>query len=226
VTVDIIPRRDWCNIAPNGTPHRMQLPAPRVWLHHGAGGSSTIATANSYARYHIATNGWQDIGYSFVIAEGKVLEGRGAGRVGAHTHGDNSRSHVICMAGNYQNAVPADRDLDALRWLLSHGAERGWWASPKLTGGHRDAPGASTACPGSALHRLIPTINAAPEGTMTPAQEQKLDRLLTEVAWIKRALGSRYEPGSQGGDEQLTVGHDLLVTRRQTASAGGTTVIS
>jgi hypothetical protein len=137
----------------------MPVRQPAVWLHHGASGSSSVATANAYARHHIVTNRWADVGYSWLIAGGQVLEGRGPGREGAHTAGHNGRSYGICLAGNYHMTPPAARDLDALRWLLSHGVERGWWDRPHVTGGHRDAPGASTACPGDALNQAIPTIN-------------------------------------------------------------------
>lgn len=161
----IVPRSEWAgDLRPRGTPSRIATPTPRLWLHHGASGSSTVATARAYIRWHINNNGWLDGGYSFIIAAGQVLELRGAGRQGAHTGGDNSGSHGICLAGDYSSRTPASRDVDALVWLVAHGAARGWWASPRFTGGHRDSPGGKrtrTTCPGGALHRRIPTINAA-----------------------------------------------------------------
>lgn len=162
--VDVIPRRSWCDLPPARQAPTIALPAPRVWLHHGAVGTSSIATAVGYVRHHLG-RGWLDVGYSFLIADGKVLEGRGAGRQGAHTAGDNSRSHGICIVGDYSRTDPSDRDLAALVALLRHGHARGWWPSAQLTGGHRDAPGASTACPGARLHRAIDTINARAAGT-------------------------------------------------------------
>ena len=176
--MNIVARNDWAGDIPAaGTPGRILLPAPRVWLHHGAAGSSTIATARSYARYHIENRGWLDVGYSFVVAEGKVLEGRGAGRQGAHTAGQNTTSHGICIAGEYTSRPPSDEDLDALRWLLAHGAEQGWWPTAQLTGGHRDAPGASTACPGDALYALVPQINGSPAGDIVRTLRLTFPRL-------------------------------------------------
>ena len=185
----VVPYSEWCPVTPAGTPGRIPLPAPRVWLHHGAAGTSTVRTAIGYARYHIETRGWLAIGYSHLIAEGKVLEGRGAGRQGAHTLGENDTSHGIAMVGDYTSHPPSDRDLDALRWLLSHGHEQGWWPTPQLTGGHRDAPGATTSCPGDALHTLIPQINGQPaEDTMTPGQEAKLDAIASMLEHLDGRL--------------------------------------
>ena len=181
--MNIVPRNEWAGgIRPNGTPSPIPTPAPRLWLHHGAAGSSTVATARGYARFHIRTRGWSDVGYSFLVAEGKVLEGRGAGRQGAHTRNDNRESHGIVLCGDYSRTAPAQRDLDALRWLLSFGHARGWWPSPTFTGGHRDAPGSSTTCPGDRLHRLIPDINAQPGTTSPPEPEDDMARsMLTRI---------------------------------------------
>lgn len=167
--MEIVPRSEWAHRPPRAAPVRIPDRLPRRWLHHGAGGSSSIATARAYLNHHLDGNGWNDIGYSWLIAEGKVLEGRGVGRQGAHTRGDNASSYGICMVGNYSSSPPADRDLDALVWLLRHGHAQGWFTAPGFTGGHRDAPGASTTCPGSALWAQIGPINArAQEDDMTP----------------------------------------------------------
>ena len=171
MSIEIVARDAWCDTPRTAEPPAIRLPAPRVWLHHGASGSSSADTARSYARFHIRDRGYFDIGYSFLIAGGRVLEGRGAGRAGAHTRGDNAASHGICVVGDYRSRVPSGGDLDALIWLLRHGAEQGWWPTPALTGGHRDAPGASTLCPGDGLYRLIPDINRRALGTPKPEPE-------------------------------------------------------
>jgi len=173
----IVPRSEWCSIRARGTPTRMALPSPELYLHHGAAGTSSLRTAIGYVRYHIEQRGWRDVGYQFLIAEGKVLEGRGAGVIGAHVQGRNSVSQGVCMVGEYTSHPPSDEDLDALRWLLAHGAEQGWWPTAQLTGGHRDAPGASTACPGDALYALVPQINGSPAGDIVRTLRLTFPRL-------------------------------------------------
>jgi hypothetical protein len=184
--VTIVPRSGWCTVPRRSVPSVIPARQNTVWLHHGASGTSTVATANAYTRWHIHNNGWADIGYSWLVAGGKVLEGRGPGRAGAHTQGQNLTSYGVCMVGDYTRLGPSPADLDALVWLLRHGVERGWWGQPRLAGGHTDAPGADTDCPGAGLYPLIGTVNRLaatppPEDVMTPAQEAKLDRLIAAI---------------------------------------------
>jgi hypothetical protein len=185
--VNIVPYRQWSDVTPRGTPSAIRLPAPRLWLHHGASGTSTVATARAYARFHIVTQGWTHVGYSFLVAGGQVLEGRGPGRAGAHTAGDNTGSHGICLVGDYTNRTPAPADLDALRWLLLHGHAQGWWPTPTFTGGHRDAPGASTSCPGTRLWPLIPSLNSRPTPAPPVVEE---DEMAEAVEGIQRTLNA------------------------------------
>ena len=213
---DLLARHQWAHRPPSRTPASIAVRQPRIWLHHGAAGASLISTARSYLDYHLDKRRWADVGYSWLIAEGKVLEGRGPGRAGAHTHGDNSSSYGICMVGNFQGSLPADRDLDALVWLLRHGVSRGWWSRPTLTGGHRDAPGASTSCPGVAMWRHIPTVNrmaASPveEDQMNADQDARLKRVETQLAGLGAAVAELSTIAadlsrSVGG---RMVGHDL-----------------
>jgi hypothetical protein len=195
--VNIVPRDEWCDTPPAGTPPAIRLPAPEVWLHHGASGSSTADTARAYARFHIRDRGYLDVGYSFIIASGRVLEGRGPGVQGAHTATRNAVSHGICIAGDYTSRTPSGADLDALTALLRHGATEGWWPSPELSGGHRDAPGATTRCPGNGLHPLIARINRdakEDDVALTAEQERALamiPKLAADIDTIKTNVGSR-----------------------------------
>jgi hypothetical protein len=48
--------------------------------------------------------------------------------------------------------------------LLQHGREAGWWRRARLDGGHQQAPGAQTACPGRHAMAVIPRINQLATG--------------------------------------------------------------
>jgi hypothetical protein len=124
------------------------------------------------------TRGWNDIAYSFLINhEGTIYEGRGAGIAGGHTQGHNTISHAICLMGNYDNDTPTVAAMRSIVELARHGHVEGWWREG-FTGGHRDASGASTSCPGRNLHSQISTLNQSinlQEENMPLTDQEKQD---------------------------------------------------
>ena len=211
--MEIVPFRQW---AGQDLPALRSIPTPTgdVWLHHGASGASSLATIRAYLRHHVNTNGWATIGYSFLIAGGVVYEGRGPGRQGAHTRGQNRTSHGIVIAGDYSARPPSDADLDALVALLRHGHQQRWWRHPHITGGHRNAPGASTTCPGSRLHAAIPDINR--RARLTPDQGDTMNERDRKLLADTAAAVSRIEQTLEGRN----VGDDLARLRRSVRQIG------
>lgn len=101
------------------------------------------------------------ISYQFPITPaGLVFEGVSVNRVGAAIANHNTPSANIVWVGNYDVNNPPRPMLEATDWLLHHGVAREWWRSPRVVGGHRDAPGAQTACPGRYAHALLNRLNA------------------------------------------------------------------
>lgn len=101
------------------------------------------------------------ISYQFpVTPAGLVFEGVGVDRIGAAITNYNTPTANIVLVGNYDTATPPRPMLEAVDWLLHHGVARGWWRKPVVAGGHRDAPGASTACPGRHAYALLGDLNA------------------------------------------------------------------
>ena len=98
-------------------------------VHHTAGTNSyTRAQAAAIVRgievYHVQGNGWNDIGYNFLVDRfGTVYEGRGGGVdrnvIGAHAEGFNTGTAGIALLGNYTSAVPPLAQQNALATLLA-----------------------------------------------------------------------------------------------------------
>jgi peptidoglycan hydrolase-like protein with peptidoglycan-binding domain len=134
-------------------------------------------------------------GFSYqhaITPVGLVFEGCGIGRVGSAIAGYNTPSWNIVLVGNYQHKAPPKAMLQALTWLLHHGADQGWIDAPRLTGGHRDAPGAATACPGAKAHALIDDVNAgryAGAVKPSPQEEYDMDRIDLRQAHEKAVRG-------------------------------------
>ena len=156
-------------------------------VHHTAGSNAytraqSAAIVRAIQLYHVRGNGWNDIGYNFLVDKyGQVFEGRfgGAERnvVGAHAEGFNSGSVGVALLGTYSSAQPSAQAITAianlLAWRLDVGhvdpLSRLSWISggnarfPSGTpvplaavAGHRDT--GPTSCPGNALYRQLPAI--------------------------------------------------------------------
>ena len=147
------------------------LPVGEVYLHHSVTVAPDLlppfddddAAVRTLEQIGEARFG-RGISYTFVVTPvGRVYEGHGIARVGAHTRGRNSISRAVCLVGNYELAVPSPAMVTAVVKLLQYGHAQGWWTRARLTGGHRDAPGASTACPGRHAMAAIPEINRRAE---------------------------------------------------------------
>ena len=156
-------------------------------IHHTAGANTyTAAQSAAIVRaiqvYHVQGNGWNDLGYNFLVDKyGQVFEGRygGAERnvVGAHAEGFNTGSVGIALLGTYGDARPTAKALEAIEALLawrldvahvdplsrlswvSGGNARFPSGTPVPLGAvsaHRDT--GPTTCPGNALYAQLPAI--------------------------------------------------------------------
>jgi hypothetical protein len=153
-------------------------------------------TANNYSRaqapaailavcrFHRNTNGWNDIGYNFVVDRfGRIWEGRAGGVdeavMGSHAQGYNSQTTGISNLGTFTSVPQTDAAIGAMarliRWKLSnHGVPS--FGTARLTSaggpsarygygdtrrfprvmGHRDT--GATACPGEQLYYQLPEL--------------------------------------------------------------------
>src|SRR4051794_31702404 len=98
-------------------------------VHHTAGTNAyTPAQAAAIVRgieiYHVKGNGWNDIGYNFLVDRfGNVYEGRYGGVqqnvIGAHAEGFNTGTVGVALIGNFQAATPTPVQQTALVNLLA-----------------------------------------------------------------------------------------------------------
>jgi hypothetical protein len=154
-----------------------------MWVHHGASGDSTLRTLQAYERYHVGVLGWRAPGWSFAVcyegSEAVVYEIRGWGHTGAHTAGDNHDSHGVVLVGDWTSGSVPGPMVHALAWLACHAGEEGY-GPREVTGGHRQAPGAETDCPGDAgmraVRRARELVNSAEPSVAPPEPPPKLAR--------------------------------------------------
>ena len=184
----IVPRSGWGADEEIVRAKPVLAPADRLAIvHHTAGTNSyTRAQAPAIVRgievYHVEGNGWNDIGYNFLIDRyGTVYEGRGGGItknvVGAHAEGFNTGTVGVSLIGNYAAATPPKAQVDALVQLLAwrldvahvdplstvvytSGGNAKFKAGKLVTlraiSGHRDT--GPSECPGNGAYALLPAI--------------------------------------------------------------------
>ena len=98
-------------------------------VHHTAGTNSytaaqSAAIVRGIQRYHVLSNGWNDIGYNFLVDKyGQVFEGRAGGIDqpvgGAHAAGFNTGSAGIAVLGTYSGTDITSSARSALVKLIS-----------------------------------------------------------------------------------------------------------
>jgi len=173
--------------------NEMDLPASCVWVHH----SVTTASDNADADFQILddiglSQGHGGISYSYVIhPNGTIGEGQATAR-GAHTGGQggcggspwgwNICSFGICLVGNYQKETPTRAAIDAFRWLYADLVARQVLVADAPIGGHRDAPGNSTACPGNNIEAILNEFRA-PIRNVSPTEVDMV------IAWGRTVFG-------------------------------------
>jgi hypothetical protein len=166
-------------------------------VHHTAGRNGysraeAAAIVKAIQLYHVQGNGWNDIGYNFLVDRfGTVYEGRFGGVdrnvVGAHARGFNTGSVGIAVLGTYGGSGPSRAALEAVAnlvaWRLdlahvdpaglltfiSGGSERFASGIPVLlrtVSGHRDT--GFTECPGDAFYAQLNTLAAEAARTGLP----------------------------------------------------------
>jgi hypothetical protein len=189
----IIARRAWARgvspprVAPEYGTLRM------AFVHHtenpnGYSAGEVPAMLRAIYAFHRYVNGWDDIGYNFVIDRfGRIFEARAGGIdepvIGAHAGGYNYASTGVAVLGSFMSAPISAAARNALErllaWKLSlHGIPIPGRVSVRVNpagavysrypantpvslprvAGHRDAD--STDCPGNVLYGELPALRS------------------------------------------------------------------
>ena len=187
----IVPREQWASdkCPPRADP--VYGAVKLAFIHHTVsaneyGPEDSAAMVLGICRYHRNGNGWNDVGYNFLVDRyGTIFEGRAGGIadavIGAQAQGYNSSSTGIASLGTFSTAGQTPAGLGAIARLLSwklalHGVpptgkvevvSQGGSTNRHPAGsapvferisGHRD--GNATACPGSGLYAQLPGLRA------------------------------------------------------------------
>jgi N-acetylmuramoyl-L-alanine amidase-like protein len=194
----VVPRLSWgANESIKRAPPSYSSATQFAIVHHTAGRNAyTRAESGAIVKaiqvYHVRGNGWNDIGYNFLVDKyGQVFEGRFGGMdrnvVGAHAEGFNTGSVGVAVLGNYNaETLPAPARAALVRLLawrldlahvdplstfswISGGNPRFPRGVPvflRAVVGHRDT--GFTDCPGDRIHGTLGELSQAVAATGLP----------------------------------------------------------
>lgn len=182
------------------------LPVSEVWLHHSVtlapdlewldpnrdGVDDDEAAAMRTLERIGEERFGRGISYTVgVMPSGRLYQGHSWNRLGAHTGGRNTIARAYCLVGNYDARSVTDAQIDAVATDLVRAKRAGQLTAARLNGGHQEAPGARTGCPGRFGMLAVAYINAraaaleaaalTPEDTMTPQQQQAIELRLQKI---------------------------------------------
>ena len=134
---------------------RRTVPPSIICIHHSAtADNGERADIDAIRRYHIETNGWDEIGYHYLVERVKrgvkVEIGRPIAYQGAHCPDINATSIGICLVGNYDLAPPDHEMLDALPKLVRELMDE--YSIPP-SGIHFHSDYSTKSCPGKLFPR-------------------------------------------------------------------------
>lgn len=231
-------RKDWGARHRNGFGDR---PIPvSLWLHHTV--TAHLPTNATVAQERAQMRVLEDIGqqrfnggisYNWILfPSGRLYQGIGVRRRGAHTINYNRTGMAIALAGNYQNTPMTENQIRTLAWFLPFARSQGWIRQARFNGGHRDAPGNSTACPGNRAHSQIAevhrrvasgntTASSAPAASKPKTSTSASSTGGTSMSWTTRLkshiTGNNILAGDMLRDAQRKA-HQARTAARQAAS--------
>jgi uncharacterized protein with LGFP repeats len=245
----IIARSSWASAACKPRVPAVFGAVQLAFVHHTVSSNSysasqSAAMVRSICLFHKYGNGWNDIGYNFVVDRyGQIFEARAGGIdeaiVGAQAGGYNVFSTGVALLGTFSGGGPNRQTFDALSHLLAwklslHGVELPGNVTVRVTSqgapysryragsrvrlnriaGHRDAD--TTSCPGTGMYRQLPRLRQVVRGLAGTVGSLSLQ-------------GQAAQPGSVTVGGSLTaggapVGGAVVEVQRRSTTKGDTTL--
>jgi uncharacterized protein with LGFP repeats len=235
----IITRAEWGGdaVVPRAAPSYGQVQL--AFVHHTVnandyGPEDSAAIVLGIAKYHRDHNGWNDLGYNFLVDQyGQIFEGRAGGIdlaiVGAQAQGFNSVSTGVACIGTYTSVAQTEAGIEALAriigWKLSYhgvpvagavtvtsagGETNRFPAGTPVTfqriSGHRD--GNATSCPGDVLYTQLPGLRTRAARYAAPASAVTVRAASTKLRGTATATLSgvlRFADGSSASGAPVEI---------------------
>ncbi len=144
---DVVTRSEWGADESLRKGEPKFAPVTKLFVHHtvtspGESDPDPASTVRAIYAYHTQGNGWDDIGYNFLVdPKGRIYEGRSArsyakgemptgedeqgnGVVGAHAAGYNFGSAAVAVMGDFTSVEPSSPAMNAVQRMMAWKADR------------------------------------------------------------------------------------------------------
>lgn len=172
----------------------------------------------NYRAYHVNTRGWADIGYNIAISQNGTAWWAAGKKKAAHCASKSNPTanarHVgiLLIIGNSER--PTAAMVTTLNRVIAE--VQAEFPGARTILGHREVPGASTACPGTVILGMIhdgtirasssggigggmspvvvppPVKNARAGRTYKPGEVERIQRILADLGYYKGAIDDDY----------------------------------
>ncbi|EFV78935.1 hypothetical protein HMPREF1013_00819 [Bacillus sp. 2_A_57_CT2] len=153
-------RRNILRHAWKKSPQRKISDIRGIIVHHSL---TESGSADAFARYHVLTNGWSQMGYTFVInRDGTVERCADYSDVTPHV-GDYNKHYIgVCLVGDFRKQEPTAKQYEVLPDLITFIRKETGLSLPVSTIlGHQELPAYSwKQCPGLDMDSLRGNIQA------------------------------------------------------------------
>ncbi|MEN8191851.1 MAG: Ig-like domain-containing protein [Bacteroidota bacterium] len=182
---EFVSRKSWgCPQDEHVSSRTLTAPLTHLIIHHSASNTTSsdfAAVVLAYWEYHVNGNGWDDIGYNWLVDPNGVLyKGRAwksdtqENVQGAHNTAKNGNTSGICFIGNYVSSTPSEEGLNMIARIsaflcdkfdidpvgVSYHAAIG--ADNDNITGHKQSGGTygsyTTSCPGTQIINRLPDL--------------------------------------------------------------------
>jgi len=132
-----------------------QLHIHHTWKpdHSNFDGNNHLTLQNNMRNYHVNTRGWSAIGqHVTLMPDGQYVTGRPFGKTPASIKGWNTGAFAIEMLGNFDTGNdPFDKaQKESILYIANYFGEKIGYDNVKF---HREGPGVSKSCPGTAIDK-------------------------------------------------------------------------
>jgi hypothetical protein len=196
---------------PNPETPRTKEQIKRIAVHHSAVEGATI---ESYARYHVYTNGWPCIGYHMVIKGDQVYQTNDLATFSYHVSGQNFDSVSVSISGDLSKRSLSEAERNNLYAVILTYMDM-FNIPVEAVLGHNEFQGQNTTCPAIDMNKVRSDITAIKEKLAYTKSEEYAKatayNIGNQILYLVNMLNGKMSDGTESSDGQKAWSKAMLL---------------